>query len=575
MMKRFEIYIFLLLLSACLAGCSKKSLPSVATNKAGKDYDAAAFNYVYVEAVKQKLMGNGADALSYFEQCIRINPESDGSYYQMAQIVIAANDVKNGKYYASKALSLDKKNIWYLMMLAGIYYQEKQLDSAILFYEKAISYYPEKEKLQLTLGNLYSENKQYDKANSMFLYLEQSVGSNETILLSAVKNLMEAGMYNEALDKTNELLLLKPEDILYNGLLAEIYSGKGDMDKALDVYSKLLEENPDNPQIQLSFADYLINEAVYEDLVRLLNLISMNSKIGLQDKVSLFVRLLDVPQFIKEYGDKFLLSVMVLEANYTDDNIVPLLRPDLLIKMDRPDKAAVRLEEIIAVQEDNYFAWEKLLFVYLQEGDYKNLMEKGGECASLFNMSFLAKVLYANGAIETGNYDIAIEELRKAEILAGDNKTDLMQILTMKADIFYRMEEYEKAFEIFERAIAIDSEDITVLNNYAYYLAEQNRDLKNAEAMAKKVIDREPENTTYLDTYAWVLYKRGKLNEAEKIMEFIVNSGEKADAEWYEHYGFILKDQKNCEAAVKMWQITLDIDKTREYLIKEIENCEQ
>jgi tetratricopeptide (TPR) repeat protein len=239
------------------------------------------------------------------------------------------------------------------------------------------------------------------------------------------------------------------------------------------------------------------------------------------------------------------------------------------------DKATARLEELIMVQKENYFAWEKLLFVYLQQGDYKKLMEKGEECASLFNRSFIAKILYANGAIETGNYDIAIEELRKAEILAGDNSTDLIQILTMKADIYYRMKEYEKAFNLFERAIGIDSEDITVLNNYAYYLAEQNRDLKEAEIMAKRVIEREPENVTYLDTYAWVLYRRGKFAEAEKIMEFVINSSEKPDAELYEHYGFILKERNKCMDAVKMWQIALELDKTREYLIKEIENCEK
>jgi tetratricopeptide (TPR) repeat protein len=574
-MRILKNLVYLLLLTACLAGCSKKSVPAGTISKGDKNFDDAAFNYVYVEAIKQKLMGNGADALRYFEQCIQINPESDGSYYQMAQIVMAGNDLKNAKHYANKALTIDKKNIWYLMMLAGIHYQEKQLDSAIMFYEKAIGYYPEKKKLQLTLGNLYSDNEQYEKADSMFLYLERSVGSNESVLVSAVKNLMEGGMYDQALGKISELLVLKPEDILYNGLLAEIYSGKGDIEEALDVYNMLLEENPDNPQIQLSYADYLINSEVYEDLIRLLNLISMNEKVGLQDKVSLFVRLLDLPQFISENGEKFLLSLMVLEANYTDDNIVPLLRPDLLVKMNMPDKAAARLEEIIEVQEDNYFAWEKLLFVYLQQADFEKLMKKGEKCASLFNRSFIAKILYANGAIETGNYNIAIEELRKAEILAGDNKADLMQILTMEADIFYRMKEYKKAFEIFEEAILIDSEEITVLNNYAYYLAEQNIDLKKAEIMTKKVIEKEPGNVTYLDTYAWVLFKRGKFGEAEKIMEFVINSDEKPDAELYEHYGFILKEQKKCAEAIKMWQTTLDLDETRDYLIKEIENCKK
>ena len=202
--------------------------------------------------------------------------------------------------------------------------------------------------------------------------------------------------------------------------------------------------------------------------------------------------------------------------------------------------AAERLEEIIKENPENYYAWEKLLLVYNQKRDYKNLMIRGEECATRFNRSFLAKVLYANGALENKKYDVALEELRKAEILAGDNKEFMTQVLTMRADVYYRMKDYLKAFETFEEALKINGEDLTVINNYAYYLAEQNKNLKEAEEMAKKVIEKEKDNTTYLDTYAWVLYKRGKLKEAARIMEEIINSGEKPDAEWYEHYGFIL-----------------------------------
>ncbi len=93
-------------------------------------------------------MGNGGEALKYLEHCAKINPKSDAVYYQMAQIVISGGDTKNGKKYAKKALELDPGNIWYIMMLAGIYYQEQNLDSAIIYYEKAIKYYPEKEDLK-------------------------------------------------------------------------------------------------------------------------------------------------------------------------------------------------------------------------------------------------------------------------------------------------------------------------------------------------------------------------------------------------------------------------------------------
>jgi tetratricopeptide (TPR) repeat protein len=567
--------IFLALLLLCISSCGRKIVPALMIGKTGKIYDPAAFNYVYVEAIKQKLMGNGGDALMHLEQCIKINPESDAAYYQMAQIVIANGDIINGKQYAEKALSIDKKNIWYLMMLAGMYYQEKNLDSAIIYYEKAVKHFPEKENLQLTLGNLYSENRNFEKANSIFDSLDKKYGINETTTLSAIKNLMSAGKYDEALIKAQLLLKEYPDEILYNGLLAEIYRGKGENEKAMEVYNQLILRNPDDPKTQLSICDFLISEKSYDELFELLNTIILNNKVTVKDKISLLARLLELPDIIKDKGDNLMLALMVLEANYKDDDIVPILRSELLIKQAKLVEASMRLEEIIKINPENYYAWEKLLLVYLQMRDYSKLMNKGEECASRFNRSFPAKVLYANGALENGKYSIALEELRKAEILAGDSKEFKIQVLTMRADVYYRMKDYTKAFEIFEEAIKFNNEDLIVMNNYAYYLAEQNMKLKEAEEMAKKVIEKEKGNTTFLDTYGWVLYKRGKLNEAAKIMEEIINSGEKPDAEWYEHYGFILKKQKKCEKAIENWDIALKIDSTKTNLIKEIENCKR
>ncbi len=557
----------------CFSFCGKKNFPAMTGGKKVKNYDAAAFDYIYVEAIKQKVMGNSSDALIYLEKCIKINPGSDGAYFQMAQIALNNGDKKNGKSYAGKALALDHDNIWYILMLADIYYQEKNLDSAIIVYEKAVKYFPEKGNLQLTLANLYSEDRNFEKAVSIFNSFDKKYGINESSTLSAIKNLMLAEKFDEALIKAQALIKEYPEEILFNGFLAEIYRSKGLNGKALEIYDKIIEKNPDNAQAQLSLCDFLITEKSYTELFLFLNTVSLNNKVNREDKISLIARLLDIPEIINDQGDHLMLAIMVLEANFKDDDIFIILRPELLIKQNKLDEASVRLEEITKIRPGNYYAWEKLLLIYLQMKDYDKLLSKGEECATLFNRSFLAKILYANGAIEKGKFAIALEELKKAQILAGENKDSLLQVFTMRADIYYRMKEYRKAFEIFDETLKSNKDDLNVLNNYAYYLAEQNMNLKAAEKMAKRVIEKEKGNTTYLDTYGWVLYKRGKLNEAARIMEEILTKGEEPDAVWYEHYGFILKEQKNFTKAIENWNIAIKIDSSKLNLIKEIENC--
>jgi tetratricopeptide (TPR) repeat protein len=553
----------------------------VATKHKGNDlnnvikYDAATFDYVYVEALKQKLLGNGGEALKYLEQCIKFNPQSDAAYFQMAQIVLASGDLNNGKKYAEKAYKIDDRNIWYIMMLSGIYYQQGNLDSAIIVYEKSSVYYPQKQNFQITLANMYAEKKDFNKAITIYENLEQKFGLVENITYGYIQNLIKAGKYKEALLKTESAIKEFPAGIQYYALLAEIYGIKGDRDKAQEVYEKLLKENPDNPQIQLSICDFLINEKRFDDLFIMLSPVILNVSIAREDKISLFAKLIAIKDFSIDNIDKVLLSLMVFEANYSNDDVIPLLRPEFLNSINRDKEASARLQEIISKNPDNYYAWEKLLFVYLQLGDFKSLYVKGEECATKFNRSFIAKLLYANGALENKEYNIALEELRKAQILAGDNNDYIVQVLTMKADIYYRMKEFNKSFEIFEEATIKNPEDLTILNNYAYYLSEQNMNLKKAESMARMVIEKEKDNPTFLDTYAWVLFKRGKVKDAAKIMESIIIRRSNISAEYYEHYGFMLKSMRKCDKAIDNWTYAMKLDSTKTELKGEIENCKQ
>ena len=45
----------------------------------------------------------------------------------------------------------------------------------------------------------------------------------------------------EALGKIQQLLAQNPDDIVYNGYLAEIYRSEGENQKAKDVYKQLIE----------------------------------------------------------------------------------------------------------------------------------------------------------------------------------------------------------------------------------------------------------------------------------------------------------------------------------------------
>ena len=70
---------------------------------------------------------------------------------------------------------------------------------------------------------------------------------------------------------------------------------------------------------------------------------------------------------------------------------------------------------------------------------------------------------------------------------------------------------------MFDEVLKINPNDILVLNNYAYYLSVERRDLDKAEEMSYKTVKAEPNNATYLDTYAWILFEKGNYAEGSYL----------------------------------------------------------
>lgn len=572
MKKKYFLINILVVLFFCCISCNKSVTPSILSQGKSSDYDSTSFNYIYAEAIRCKLMGGISDALELFSECLKINPNSDAVYYNMSQLLLSNGDMQKGKSYLQKAITIDQNNVWYYMMLGSIYYQNNQSDSAIYVYEKVVDLFPD-DSYKTTLADLYVNQGDYKKANSIYSELEENYGIGTSTTISYINSLVNSNNLTEALTKARSLVDLYPNEISYRSVLAEIYKINGDTEKAMEVYTSLIDSYPDSPEVQLSLCDFLLSQNKFEDLSSLLNKVIINKSITANDKILLLSSVLDNNKYINEEGSSLLLSLIVLEKIEEGNNVVVLLRPDLLSKMNRYQDASEVLSEIVDNNSSNYYAWESLLLCYLNLKDYVNLEKRAETCSRLFNRSFLAKVLYSTAAIENEHYSVALTELDKAEILAGNNEEMQLQVLSLRADAYYRMKDYNQAFETFEAAIENNNQDILILNNYAYYLAERNLNLKQAEKMAKQVIEAEPENPTYLDTYAWVLYKSGKLSKSIKIFESIISNNN--DAVYYEHVGFVYQAKRLCDKAISSWQQAISIDPSLDYLNQQIQQCKE
>jgi len=94
--------------------------------------------------------------------------------------------------------------------------------------------------------------------------------------------------------------------------------------------------------------------------------------------------------------------------------------------------------------------------------------------------------------------------------------------------------------------------NISVLNNLGYLLAENNQKLPQALEYAERAPNLMPNDSSLLDTYAYVLYKNGRYSEAAESIHAALQQYElksiSAPAEVYEHLGMI-KEKLGARAA--------------------------
>lgn len=114
-----------------------------------------------------------------------------------------------------------------------------------------------------------------------------------------------------------------------------------------------------------------------------------------------------------------------------------------------------------------------------------------------------------------GNFDAADADGAKALLLDGANP-DLCISIAVRERMRGRPDEAEK---LFRRAMNKQEGYIRAANNLAYLLAEQGRDLDEAEHLARECVLGESTNPRVLDTLGFVLQAQGRWSDATPIYE--------------------------------------------------------
>jgi tetratricopeptide (TPR) repeat protein len=441
------------------------------------------------------------------------------------------------------------------MQLAQVSDLDGKLDLAIKTYQYLLKTDNKNEDIFYNLGSLYCRKQQFDEALMIYDSVQKIYGYTDRLVFARQQLYYATNNTSAAMVDALRYFERDKDNPQANVLLGEIFGRNGNNDEALKYLERAHELDESYAAPLFGLAEIYRESYEYDKFFDIVNQIAVNESIPLNDKIEYITPVLQFWGQVK-YRENVENLFTLLGKNYSSDWRFKQFLATFLIQTEHKAEGISIINEELQKNKKNKDAWSMKIALMYYAQEWENILQTI-DTALLYvaeKDDFLlqkATVLY-----ELKRYNDAITVLEYA-LKNSKNKANTKDMYAFLGDLYHSEGNKKMAYKTYEQVLKIDSANIGVLNNYAYYLSEDNKNLRQALAMSKKTIDAEPENATFLDTYAWILHKLGRNEDAKPIFRKVMTLGGRESAVILNHYGDVLFELKEYDTAILYWEDAL------------------
>ncbi len=473
-----------------------------------------------IDAVALQETGHPDEALAAYAALTHDEPTTAAAWYGQAVLLMERGWTDSALHCAQRAVALQGENEWYLLALAQAAKLAGRPAEHVATWERLAALRPERLEYSYELATAHLANGDAARAVEALNRVERRVGVTEPVSLRKQQIWDAAGKPDKGLRELEALADAMPQEKRYQAILAQRAMQQKNYRKAKQYYDRILASDPADDYIHLQLAEYYkaVGQpaAADSEMVQAL----ANPRLDTRTKLQLLTSFYTEEEF---YGSRREVCLRLMEqvARESDQpEATAVYYGDALMRQGKYAQAAEQLEMAVAYDSSRYEVWEALLISLTEVPEREAaLADYARRAERLFPMHTLPHHLTGLVALRHERYDEAVAALEKA-VKWGFTKGYLeAETYSLLAEAHYRSGHYDQAWLAFDHYLALRPDDWSMLNNYAYYLAEQGTQLEKAERMSRRTVEAEPQNANSLDTYAWILHLMGRDGEARPYAE--------------------------------------------------------
>ena len=547
--------------------------------KAISEDDRVKAEYIFLEAEKQRNMGRD-DAFHHLLQYAHsLDPENSAIAYYLGYSRLMKSNLSVSDSLFSSSLRMMRKHVdahpedkYEAMLYANGNMIANQVQEGLRVLKIQAERNPHNVEVQLSIADAYARLEDYRNAIAAYDSVQQWQGQSVQLSARKVRAYQALNDTVGAIGEMRSLLATAPRNVDYNLAMGNMMLMFGERDSALTYYDKAQQYEPENGATYLAKAQFYnaIGDSVNYDQQTYQALVSKDLDVA--SKVEVLADYARHLLVAKDSSARTENLFKVLIEQHPNEPQIRMLFSDYLAAKDDMKGAAEQMDYAVNLDPTDAQAWNRLLVLNIISENYEAAIAAGDRAIELNPNDIELYGYIAPAYYNIKQYDKAIEVYKKA--LAAVDSTDTKHrsmFLGGMGDAKFSMGDTIGAFALYDQAIEIDPNNVSILNNYAYFLTLCNRDLDKAERMSAKTVQAEPQNATFLDTYAWVFYKRKEYTMAQLYIEMAIKNECRPSSDIYDHYGDILLAVGNKQEALKQWKKALELDAGNKELLEKVE----
>lgn len=576
-MKRLTATTVLSLVLFSTAFVSGKGSPSAPDRP-----DSLQSVWFYTEGIKQRtIAGDTARARQLLQEAIRRDSAYAPAWYELAGILLpsAPDEAIDA---AHRAWQLDSTNQWYQQFYGQALLMTDRFDEALKVFRRLMEENPKDPDNYRIVAALYEQRKSPFQALVTLDSAELRFG--RIPLLSSMKRrlLVATNQIDKALDEARAMVEEYPYEAEHHVVLADLYAADRKDSLALAEYRTALAIDSTNVQTLMSLSDFYAGRQDYRSLLATTRRLFLSDDFPIELKIKRFEDFTADTRFYREYYFQLNDLASTLAIRYPDDPRVVELYAQHLIASGELKQALALYKNHLGDEPpvEDYYRMVIDIESYLQRPD--SVDRYVTRALELFPEKVDFHISKGHVMSYSKQHDQAIrayrESLRYADTdslrsviwgMIGDTwhqkalgndsiPEEQLFALAKKGKKGIDRRAMKECYKSYEKSLGYWPDNALVLNNYAYFLSLEERDLDRALVMSSRVVALTDNNPTYLDTQAWVLYKMGCTEEARKILQKAVALDGQTSPELMVHYGDILHELGEQFMAEVYWRRALE-----------------